>query len=68
MPIFQYQCECGYITEEINKGDIDTCKCEKCGKTANKILSKSNWLINGSCYNHLAPLERKENIKKIKSK
>lgn len=61
MPIFEYECKsCGKIFEEfVDDRNIQEVPC-KCGNIAKKIISGSNWHINGSCYNYLSPKEEKK--------
>ncbi len=39
MPVFEYECTCGHVTDEVTKEPKKTIKCEECGKRAKKIIS-----------------------------
>lgn len=73
MPIFEFVCKkCNNIfSEYIKDSETEIVKCE-CGNWAEKILSATNWHINGTCYNSNAPVnlkeKEKENEIKIQSK
>lgn len=50
MAIFEYQCnKCGFIFEEIFTKNIDkiSTECKNCKGIAKKIMSKSNFKVNG---------------------
>jgi len=39
MPLFEYECKCGHVTAQVSQEPKKTCKCEECGKRAQKIIS-----------------------------
>lgn len=47
MPVYEFKCECGEITEEIVRVDIREVACPKCGKKAKKILSNCTFTLKG---------------------
>lgn len=53
MPIYEYQCEkCGYIFEEVNINKITkiSVTCPNCEGMSKRILSTSNFIVNGYSY------------------
>ncbi len=50
MPIYEYECECGEISEVRLDGfnPRDTIRCARCGKRAKRIVSKTDFLLKGS--------------------
>ena len=50
MPIYDFKCrKCFHTFEEIvSKSEVNTIKCVKCGYTADKIPSISNFHLKGS--------------------
>lgn len=63
MPIFEFQCKkCGYIFEEVEFKDLKKIytQCPNCKKgIAKKIISKSNFIINGYSYSNGYSKEKK---------
>ena len=47
MPVYEFKCECGEITEEIVRVDTHDVVCPKCGKKAKKILSNCTFTLKG---------------------
>ena len=48
MPIYEFDCDCGYnITELVGVGTKNII-CKKCGKEMNKVISISNFHLKGS--------------------
>lgn len=39
MPIFEYECSQGHVTEDISSVKHKTKKCEECGRRAKRIMS-----------------------------
>lgn len=55
MPLYEYRCECGEITETLRKESIKTIKCPECGKKAKRQMSVSHGRVKGySAYNGYA--------------
>lgn len=62
MPIYEYVCaHCETEFEEFVDVGTEEYECPECGKTAEKILSRSNWNIKGVCYRPTAPIEIEAN-------
>jgi putative FmdB family regulatory protein len=47
MPVYEFQCECGHVTEELVPMDTSTVECPKCHKKAKKILSTCTFELKG---------------------
>jgi len=39
MPLYEYSCECGYLTEEIQRVGTSAPQCPKCGGVMKRISS-----------------------------
>jgi putative FmdB family regulatory protein len=51
MPLYEYFCNtCEYFFEELLKKDIPNRRCPNCGKAAHRIISKTNFKVNGYSY------------------
>lgn len=50
MPVYEFQCECGEEKEEIVPMGTVTIKCNNCGKLMKKVISKSTFILKGSCW------------------
>jgi len=47
MPLFDYKCECGEITEFLVKKEVsDVLPCKACGKPAKKIVGRPSVQFN----------------------
>jgi putative FmdB family regulatory protein len=47
MPVYEFKCECGEITEDLVRVDTRAIPCPKCGKKAEKILSSCTFTLKG---------------------
>lgn len=47
MPVYEFQCECGKITEELVRMDTKTIECPNCHKQAKKIISACSFELKG---------------------
>jgi putative FmdB family regulatory protein len=47
MPVYEFECRCGEITEELVRMDTKTIKCPQCGKRAPKIMSRCSFELKG---------------------
>ena len=47
MPVYEFKCECGEITEDLVRVDTREIPCPKCGKKAEKILSPCTFTLKG---------------------
>jgi putative FmdB family regulatory protein len=50
MPIYEYECKCGTITEliqRISEPKPKTTKCKSCGRRAKAIISRSSFVLKG---------------------
>ena len=47
MPVYEFQCECGQISESLVRMDTKTIECPKCHKEAKKIISACSFELKG---------------------
>jgi putative FmdB family regulatory protein len=47
MPVYEFECSCGEVTEELTKMDTRSISCPKCGKKAQKIMSACSFELKG---------------------
>lgn len=47
MPVYEFECTCGEITEELVKMGTQSVMCPKCGKPAPKIMSRCSFELKG---------------------
>lgn len=47
MPVYEFECKCGEITEEFVKMGTQTIACPKCSKKAEKIISRCTFELKG---------------------
>jgi putative FmdB family regulatory protein len=47
MPFYEFECECGEVTEELVKMGTEEISCPKCGKSAHKIMSRCSFSLKG---------------------
>jgi putative FmdB family regulatory protein len=47
MPMYEFKCECGEVSEELVRMGTETIKCPKCGRKARKILSNCTFSLKG---------------------
>lgn len=65
MPLREFRCPNGHITEGLCNQEVDTIKCE-CGEQAEKILSVFNytcgWTYSEKSYEKGQPMELVKNV------
>ena len=47
MPVYEFKCKCGHITEELVRMDTQVVECPKCHDKAKKILSACSFELKG---------------------
>lgn len=47
MPVYEFQCKCGKVTEDLVRMGTETIACPKCGKRATKIMSRCTFELKG---------------------
>ncbi|HDI60093.1 MAG TPA: zinc ribbon domain-containing protein [Desulfobacteraceae bacterium] len=47
MPMYEFKCECGEVTEALVRMGTEETKCPKCGRKAKKILSNCTFSLKG---------------------
>ena len=47
MPIFEYECPEGTVTERMNRRDTEEITCPVCGRKARRIISISTFKLKG---------------------
>ena len=47
MPVYEFQCKCGHITEELVRMDTQAVECPKCHDKAKKIISACSFELKG---------------------
>ena len=47
MPVYEFECDCGHVTEALVRMDTKTVECPQCRKTARKILSACSFELKG---------------------
>ena len=47
MPVYEFECQCGEITEEFVKMGTQTIACPKCREKAQKIISRCTFELKG---------------------
>ena len=47
MPIYEFECPEGTVTEKVTPMNTDHVKCPKCGQNAKKILSSCTFKLKG---------------------
>ena len=47
MPVYEFECSCGAISEELVKMGTRSVSCSKCGKKAKKIISTCSFELKG---------------------
>jgi putative FmdB family regulatory protein len=51
MPVYEFECSCGEVTEDIVKVGTEQIKCPKCQQTATKVMSRCSFqLVGGGWY------------------
>lgn len=47
MPVYEFECSCGNIIEDIVRMDTKEVQCGKCGQKAKKIISTCSFELKG---------------------
>lgn len=47
MPVYEFQCQCGHVTEALVRMDTQSIQCPQCHSTAKKILSACSFELKG---------------------
>ena len=47
MPVYEFKCSCGHVTEDIVRMGTEQIKCPKCGAPAKKIISNCSFSLKG---------------------
>lgn len=47
MPVYEFECKCGYVFEELVRMDTDASECPHCQKKAKKIMSTCSFELKG---------------------
>jgi len=47
MPVYEFQCKCGHIAEELVRMDTESIECPKCHAKAKKIISPCSFELKG---------------------
>lgn len=47
MPVYEFECKCGEVIEELVRMDTREIECPKCHKTAKKIMSTCTFELKG---------------------
>jgi putative FmdB family regulatory protein len=47
MPVYEFECADGHITEELVRMGTKTTRCPKCNKTAKNIMSQCSFELKG---------------------
>jgi putative FmdB family regulatory protein len=47
MPVYEFECQCGEVTEEFVQMDTKQIKCPKCHNMAKKIISMCSFELKG---------------------
>ena len=47
MPVYEFECSDGHVTEELVRMGTKSTKCSKCNKRAKKILSQCSFELKG---------------------
>ena len=47
MPVYEFECSDGHITEELVRMGTKSCRCSKCNKKAKKIISQCSFELKG---------------------
>lgn len=47
MPVYEFECECGHIYEELVRMGTKNSECPQCRKTAKKIMSPCTFELKG---------------------
>ena len=47
MPVYEFECKCGEVIEDLVKLGTKSIACPKCGKRAQKIMSRCSFDLKG---------------------
>ena len=47
MPVYEFECQCGKITEALVRMNTEQVECPKCHKMAKKIISPCSFELKG---------------------
>jgi len=47
MPVYEFECKCGHLSEEFVKMGTESIACPKCGNIAQKIMSRCSFDLKG---------------------
>ena len=47
MPVYEFECRCGRVTEDLVPVGTEAVRCPHCGDTARKILSNCTFALKG---------------------
>ena len=47
MPVYEFECKCGHVFEELVRMDTKQKKCPRCRKMAKKIMSACTFELKG---------------------
>ena len=47
MPVYEFKCQCGLVTERLVKIGVEEIKCPKCGGKAKRIISLCSFVLKG---------------------
>lgn len=47
MPVYEFECQCGKVTEELVRMNTEQIECPKCHKMAKKIMSPCSFELKG---------------------
>lgn len=47
MPVYEFECECGHVFEELVRMDTKKKDCPRCRKSAKKIMSACTFELKG---------------------
>jgi putative FmdB family regulatory protein len=47
MPVYEFECKCGHITEALVRMDTRSIECSKCHDKADKIISACSFELKG---------------------
>ena len=50
MPIYEFKCVCGEEKEVLVSVGTETIVCDSCGEDMEKMVSKSSFILKGSCW------------------
>jgi len=48
MPVYEFECDCGNVSEELVPMGTKSIECPKCKENMKKIISKSSFILKGT--------------------